>query len=212
MNVPQLGAGAENIQFLEGESVNVGGAQQPEENAETALVYATFWIERATNKNIGHSLVQLQYAQFVMLDFPIFHLLNPPPVKPPTPPTVPVFVNLLISSTAIALGIKSAGAVRLLSRNANDFSTRYPSIARALVKLPDDTIVDGEVVALADDGRPSLQRAAELPSCRDTAAVLRFRSSASPWKRLMRLATRRAPRAAPLRDHSSYARRDQPDV
>jgi ATP-dependent DNA ligase len=54
-----------------------------------------------------------------------------------------------------ALGIKSAGAVRLLSRNANDFSARYPSIARALAKLPDDTIVDGEVVALADDGLPS---------------------------------------------------------
>jgi len=54
-----------------------------------------------------------------------------------------------------ALGIKGAGAVRLLSRNANDFSARYPTIARALAKLPDDTIVDGEVVALADDGRPS---------------------------------------------------------
>jgi DNA ligase D-like protein (predicted ligase) len=54
-----------------------------------------------------------------------------------------------------ALGIKSGGEVRLLSRNANDFSTRYSSIVRALAKLPDDTIVDGEVVALADDGRPS---------------------------------------------------------
>jgi len=54
-----------------------------------------------------------------------------------------------------ALGIKRAGEVRLLSRNANDFSTRYPSIVHALAKLPGDTIVDGEVVALADDGRPS---------------------------------------------------------
>jgi hypothetical protein len=88
INVPQFGGGAENIQFLDGASVNVGGAQQPEENAQTALVYATFWIERVTHKATGHSFMQLQYVQFVMLNFPIFHLLNP------HPPAPPVFVNL----------------------------------------------------------------------------------------------------------------------
>jgi hypothetical protein len=91
VNVPQFGGGAENIQFLDGVQVNIGGKQQPEENAETALVYATFWIERATNPKTGYSLMQLQYAQFVRLDFPIFHLLNPAPA---TPPTTPTFVNL----------------------------------------------------------------------------------------------------------------------
>jgi bifunctional non-homologous end joining protein LigD len=54
-----------------------------------------------------------------------------------------------------ALGIKRAGEVRLLSRNANDFSKRYPFIVRALVKLPDDTIIDGELVALDENGLPS---------------------------------------------------------
>jgi hypothetical protein len=88
VNLPQFGGGIENIQFLLGESVNVGGKADPEENAQTALVYATFWIETVTNKKTDHTFTQLQYAQMVILNFPIFHLLNP------TPPTPTAFVNL----------------------------------------------------------------------------------------------------------------------
>ncbi|KLU21197.1 hypothetical protein EOS_37585 [Caballeronia mineralivorans PML1(12)] len=91
VDLPQFGGGIENIQFLVGETVTVGGNPQPEENAQTAIVYATFWIETATNENTGHSFMQLQYAQMVLLDFPIFHLLNPAQTVPPTPPA---FVNL----------------------------------------------------------------------------------------------------------------------
>ena len=94
VNIPQFGGGIENIQFLDGESPTVNGQQQERENAETAVVYATFWIEKVTNKQNGDSFMQLQYAQMVALDFPIFHLLNPPPPTPPAPPTPPVYVNL----------------------------------------------------------------------------------------------------------------------
>jgi hypothetical protein len=52
---------------------------QLQENAETAVVYATFWIEKVTHPQRGYSFMQLQYAQLVVLNFPIFHLLNQTP-------------------------------------------------------------------------------------------------------------------------------------
>jgi bifunctional non-homologous end joining protein LigD len=54
-----------------------------------------------------------------------------------------------------ALGIRGSGQARVMSRNGNDFSLRFSAVARALAKLPEDTIIDGEVVALGEDGVPS---------------------------------------------------------
>jgi DNA ligase D-like protein (predicted ligase) len=53
-----------------------------------------------------------------------------------------------------AVAYKTGGTVHLRSRNAKDFSAKYPAIARALASMPDDTVIDGEVVAL-EAGRPS---------------------------------------------------------
>jgi ATP-dependent DNA ligase len=51
--------------------------------------------------------------------------------------------------------IKTGGKVELRSRNDNDFSERYPAIATALAKMPDETVIDGEVVAIDESGHPS---------------------------------------------------------
>src|SRR5262245_30463627 len=54
-----------------------------------------------------------------------------------------------------AIAFKSAGTISLRSRNNNDFTTRYRSVPPGLVRLPDDTVIDGELIALDEDGRPS---------------------------------------------------------
>lgn len=54
-----------------------------------------------------------------------------------------------------ALGIKTCGTVRLRSRNDKDFNRKYPGIAKALAALPDETVIDGELVVLDEEGRPS---------------------------------------------------------
>jgi DNA ligase D-like protein (predicted ligase) len=54
-----------------------------------------------------------------------------------------------------AIAFKRGGVVHLRSRNDNDFNGRYPDVVKALAKLPDNTVIDGEVVAFDEDGRPS---------------------------------------------------------
>ena len=55
-----------------------------------------------------------------------------------------------------AQAIKTLGKLQLRSRNNNDFSVRYSTIANVLTTtLPDETVVDGEIVALDQTGKPS---------------------------------------------------------
>jgi hypothetical protein len=54
-----------------------------------------------------------------------------------------------------AIAFKTRGRVQLRSRNDNDFSIRYPAVVKGLAKLPDETVTDGEVIALDEDDRPS---------------------------------------------------------
>jgi DNA ligase D-like protein (predicted ligase) len=54
-----------------------------------------------------------------------------------------------------AIAFKRDRAVHLRSRNDNDFNSRYPAVVKALAALPDDTVIDGEIVAFDQEGRPS---------------------------------------------------------
>jgi len=54
-----------------------------------------------------------------------------------------------------AIAFKSDDTIHLRSRNDHDFAKRYPAVVRGLAKLPNDTVIDGEIVALDAEGRPS---------------------------------------------------------
>jgi DNA ligase D-like protein (predicted ligase) len=53
------------------------------------------------------------------------------------------------------LAAKRSSGVVLWSRRGNGFTTRFPEIARTCEKLPPDTLIDGEVVAIDETGRAS---------------------------------------------------------
>jgi bifunctional non-homologous end joining protein LigD len=63
-----------------------------------------------------------------------------------------------------AIAFKRNGVVCLRSRNDNDFNIRYPQVVAALKELPDNTVIDGEVVAFDEDGRPSFNALQNLGS------------------------------------------------
>lgn len=52
-----------------------------------------------------------------------------------------------------AVAVKS-GSVTLYSRSGKSLNRRFPYIIEPLRSLPDGTVIDGEIVALDDDGRP----------------------------------------------------------
>jgi len=68
-----------------------------------------------------------------------------------------------------AIGVKGDETI-LYSRNHKNFNRRFPQIADALGNLPANTVIDGEIVALDDSGRPDFHRLQHF-----TAEVSRIR-------------------------------------
>src|ERR1700739_2886406 len=53
-----------------------------------------------------------------------------------------------------AIAVKSDSDVRLFSRQKKSLNTQFPYIVEGLADLPAETVVDGELVAIDDSGRP----------------------------------------------------------
>jgi len=80
VSIPEFDDGLENSSLLRGMRLphSTPAPDQLEENAQTAVVYATFWLSRVTRENPDDSFMQLQYAQMAVLNFPILSLLSAP--------------------------------------------------------------------------------------------------------------------------------------
>ncbi len=101
------------------------------------------------------------------------------------------------------------GAATALTRNGNDWSDKFRGIVRAAAELPAGCLIDGEAVALDDNGKPSFQllqatlkggKAPTSPSTPSTCWSIRARTSAScpissarsGWRRCSRRPARRS--------------------
>ncbi len=75
-----------------------------------------------------------------------------------------------------AQALKSGDGVRLMSSNGKDFTAHFPEIADAVGRLPGSAILDGEIVALDEEGRSRFQllQALETGSARSPLAFYVF--------------------------------------
>jgi bifunctional non-homologous end joining protein LigD len=69
------------------------------------------------------------------------------------------------------VAVKSDGRVSLFSRRRKSFDHHYPLIVEALAELPEGTVVDGEIVALDESGRPNFNL---LQSFRSEASRIHY--------------------------------------
>lgn len=72
-----------------------------------------------------------------------------------------------------ALAGRDSSRVTLWSRRGNLFTAQFPRVARAFEKLEANTLIDGEIVAVDDDGPDLIQSTATSPVKGTRSSVLR---------------------------------------
>jgi bifunctional non-homologous end joining protein LigD len=70
-----------------------------------------------------------------------------------------------------AIAVKSSQKINLFSRRGKSFNSQYPYLVEALAELPNGTVVDGEIVALDESGRPNFNL---LQNFRSEASRIRY--------------------------------------
>jgi bifunctional non-homologous end joining protein LigD len=86
-----------------------------------------------------------------------------------------------------AIGRKSGRSVQLWSRNQKDITRRFPIVLKGIAELPSDAVIDGEIVALDENGRPSFNllqrlrlRPGHSPVCIRSADAAALRATIPP--------------------------------
>ena len=116
--------------------------------ARTKALAAYEMIMRRRNRHSSISLRSLPPAKLTFIEPMLAKLTNHPP------DAAGWFYEIKLDGYR-ALAIKNDNRVTLYSRRGNTLNARFPTIARTFDFLPEGTAVDGEVVALDENGQPS---------------------------------------------------------
>ena len=99
-----------------------------------------------------------------------------------------------------AIGVRTKAGVELWSRNKRDFSRRFQNVARALEALPVETVLDGEIVAVKGDGKPSFNSLQNFGEGAAAILFLRVRCAGARRRGLAQHASGEASRGASRSD------------
>ena len=83
--------------------------------------------------------------------------------------------------------VKTGGNVMLYSRRGKSLNSQFSDIANALIYLPDETVIDGEVVAIDENGRPNFNLLQNFRSAGTNIRYFAFDILMHKGKELIRL-------------------------
>jgi bifunctional non-homologous end joining protein LigD len=97
------------------------------------------------------------------------------PSRAERPPSGPGWLHEIKHDGYRLIAHREADAVRLITRNGYDWRERYPTVTRAIERLPCETcVIDGEVVICGEDGRAIFERLQNGPRIKPDAVLYAF--------------------------------------